>query len=627
MSDTRVTPSKRVIGASLLPPVALGAVASTSPTANPTADVVSTASPPKLQGASAAPTAGIGRKGAAALKQLFENELRTLADRYRARYGAAVVKKQDHGWDVDKAEAETRAAIAAIIDPTRSQDAMVADFQLLAHKFINAMNDYHVNMALLRTSEARLPFRIRPIEGRYAVSSVDREKLPESDFPFQEGDEVLEIDGKPITEAVTRNLAYLPRSNAKADDAAAATMLTVLRGRVAEPLPSEQTRTIKFKRADGKVLTHDLAWNVTSERINPKPVGSGILNIRGAEAPRTRTLDMTAHRFVDQEAIQAAKSPKSGAADPFLMGGRKTLLPDLGPIIFRTDSKNPFDAYVYRTPEGKNVGVIRISSFDVDDPDAAVEAFAELIEKFEATTDALVIDQQNNPGGYFHYMMALLSMLSTEPLKMPKQQEKITPQEAFDADELLEELKAVKTDAQARKVLGKTIAGYPVTLDLAEKMRGHARHIKAEFDAGKDFTDAFPLTGIGVVNPSTRATYSKPILCLVNATCYSCGDFFPSALQQNKRALIMGETTAGAGGYVIREKWLNKVGIDFVTITGSVADLGDEDPSRVENPIEGRGVKPEVTYSPTFRDLREDGADMKEAVNRTITGMIATAGR
>jgi hypothetical protein len=156
---------------------------------------------------------------------------------------------------------------------------------------------------------------------------------------------------------------------------------------------------------------------------------------------------MTAHRFVDRDALDDADEAEDEASvDPFLSGGRRTLLPDLGPIIYRTDEKEPFDADVYRTPEGKNVGVIRLPSFGPDDLDEHVEAFATLIEKFEATTDALIIDQQNNPGGYFFYMMSLLSMLSPQPLKMPKQQEKITPQEVADADSTLQSLEKV-TDA------------------------------------------------------------------------------------------------------------------------------------------------------------------------------------
>lgn len=583
-------------------------------------DVFTAAPAPKAESAAPSAAAGVGKKGAEALKAIFENELHTLADRYRARYGAFPVKKKDFGWDVDAAEAKFKAGID--VDPAKSQEDNLAAFQLHAHQFVNAMNDYHVSMSLNRTASARLPFRIRPIGEGFAISSIEREKLPRESFPISEGDEVIAVDGKPIADVIAENMKYLPHSNALADNAAAATMITVLRGRVAEPMPTSQTRSITVKRADGKTLTHDLSWNVTEERIKPKLLGPGSLNIRGMdEEPKMPSLDMTAHRFIDNEALAAAKT---GAVDPFLMGGRKTLLPDLGPIMFRTEPTNPFDAYIYRAPNGKNVGVIRLPTFGVEKPAMNVMEFAKLIEKMEATTDALIIDQNNNPGGYFHYMMALLSMLSPEPMKMPMQQEKITPREAAEADAMLQQLKDVTNDEQAKAVFGgDNIAGFPVSLDVAERFRAYYKHILSEFNAGKDFTDAFPLTGMGTVNPSSRTTYSKPILCLTNATCYSCGDFFPSALKENKRAVIMGETTAGAGGYVIREKWINRVGIDFVTITGSVADLGSEDPSRVERPLEGRGVAPDVKLSPTMRDLRANGIDMKNAVNAQIMKMMS----
>ena len=628
MKTTRLTPTERVIDTSLLPASPLGGATPARPELK--SDVFTVAKTPSAPELTPAEGAAAGKKVAAELRKIMEGEVATLANKYRLRYGPAPVKKADFGWDVDKEEAKAKQAIATVTsDASQSQETMFSACQRVLVGFANAMNDYHVSLRLLRTSAARLPFQIRPIGDGYAISVIDRAKLSKSDFPFEPGDEVIAVDGKPVSEVVADNLKLLPRSNAIADRATAARMLTVLRGATGAPMPNAPTRTFTIKRADGSTHTHDLAWTITAERIKTQPVGSGILNIRGAEPTReVPSLDMTAYGVIDEEALAAAATAAPADVDPFLGGGRKTLLPDLGPVIFRTDTKNPFDAYVYRTPEGKNVGVIRLPEFspaDANKLDKYVDAFAELIEKFEATTDALVIDQQNNPGGYFYYMMALLSMLSPQPLKMPKQNEKITPAEVAEADELLQDLAKVTDDKSAKKALGKAIAGLPVTYDLVEKMRAHSRHILKQAELGKDFTDAFPLGGIGVVNPSSRATYSKPILCLVNATCYSCGDFFPSALQQNKRAVIMGETTAGAGGYVIREKYLNKAGIDYITITGSVADLADKDPSRVEDPLEGRGVKPEIPYSPTLRDLREHGADMAEAVNRTIKGMIEAA--
>ncbi len=628
MKTTRVTPTERVIDSSLLPAASLGKAASSG--AELKSDVFTVGKTPKAPEVAPAEGAAAGKKVAVELRKIMEGEVATLANKYRLRYGPAPVKKADFGWDVDKEEAKSKDAIAkATADASQPQEAMFAACQRVLVDFANAMNDYHVSLHLLRTSAARLPFAIRPIGDGYAISVINRQKLPKSDFPFEPGDEIVAVDGRPVKDVVADNLKLLPRSNAIADRATAAKMLTVLRGEVGAPMPTETTRNFTIKRADGSTTSHDLAWNITAERIKTKPAGSGILNVRST-APKAdvSSLDMTAYRVIDKEALAEAESADEADVDPFLSAGRKTLLPDLGPIIFRTSEKEPFDAYVYRTPEGKNVGVIRLPEFSPDEApklDKYVDAFAELIEKLEATTDALIIDQQNNPGGYFFYMMSLLSMLSPQPMKMPKQNEKITPAEVAQADELLQELEKVTDDKSARKALGKAIAGLSVSYDLVEKMRAHSRHILKQAELGKDFTDAFPLAGIGVVNPSSRATYSKPILCLVNATCYSCGDFFPSALQQNKRAVIMGETTAGAGGYVVREKYLNKAGIDYITITGSVADLADKDPSRVEDPLEGRGVKPEIAYSPTLRDLREDGADMAEAVNLTVAAMIEAA--
>src|SRR5262249_24293614 len=207
MSETRVTP-QRVTDGTLLSsaPIGEAAPSTTSGKAKPElkSDVFAGASAPAQElGAKPADAATATKRIAADLKKLFENEFHTLADRYRARYGAAIIKKRDFGWDIDAIEAKAKKDIAKITaDPSRTQDAILAAFQLMAHQFINAMKDYHVSMALNRTGAARIPFRIRPIEGSYVISSIDREKLPESDFPFQPGDEILEVDGKPVKDAI-----------------------------------------------------------------------------------------------------------------------------------------------------------------------------------------------------------------------------------------------------------------------------------------------------------------------------------------------------------------------------------------------------------------------------------------
>lgn len=61
------------------------------------------------------------------------------------------------------------------------------------------------------------------------------------------------------------------------------------------------------------------------------------------------------------------------------------------------------------------------------------QAFRELITHFQKETDALFIDQVNNPGGSVFYRYALASILSDYPLTMTQHRLRLTQAGFVDA--------------------------------------------------------------------------------------------------------------------------------------------------------------------------------------------------
>jgi C-terminal processing protease CtpA/Prc len=174
----------------------------------------------------------------------------------------------------------------------------------------------------------------------------------------------------------------------------------------------------------------------------------------------------------------------------------------------------------------------------------------------------------------------------------------------------------VKTDKQAQEVLGKTSAGYPVDMQFFQNMCDYSQFIVDQWNQGKTLTDATHLDGVDQIQPSKVASYTKPILLLINELDFSGGDFFPAIMQDNKRATLFGTRTAGAGGFVRDVQFPNRLGISGFSMTGSIAERADH------QPIENLGVRADVQYQPTAADMQGGFQDYVKAVNAAMSKLL-----
>ena len=155
------------------------------------------------------------------------------------------------------------------------------------------------------------------------------------------------------------------------------------------------------------------------------------------------------------------------AANPFMMGARKSFVPRLGTKVWETKDDDIFHAYIFKTPDGKKVGFIRIPSYDGGSKEKA--RFGQIMAKFQKETSALVIDQVSNPGGAIFYLYALASHLTDKTLLTPRHRIIIGESDAqWAADLLLKILQAQQGRAAAKASSedgeeDDEWAGYPVT--------------------------------------------------------------------------------------------------------------------------------------------------------------------
>jgi hypothetical protein len=520
---------------------------------------------------------------------------------YKAEYAPAQWKKAHVGYDL-----ETNFQTALSAAQSRSS-INIKESREIFKNFIYAMQDYHTSIGFTATESASLPLTIKGAGDRFFIAFIDRTKLSEASFPFHVGDELISFDGKPALDAVNAVQAEILANQAGTDRGIAELNLTNRRASRGLNIPMGAVTLGIQAKGSTRASEIQLVWNYTAETIFPR--GDVNNNIQGLLAN-----DITVGSGLFRP-MMLAGFDNSAAENPFGIGSRQTFTPALGAKIFETESTNTFHAYIYKNKEGKLIGYLRLPSYvpDAGNYKKAVADFAGIIARFEETTDSMVIDQVNNPGGSVFYLYTLASMLTDQPLRNPLHRMSVTQGDVMEALTTIKQLAAVTDDESAKKVIGDS-NGYPVSYEFAQLTLNYSRFLVSEWEAGRKLTRPFWIGGVDHINPAATH-YTKPILVLINHLDFSGGDFFPTIMQDNKRATIMGSRTAGAGGYVVDVKIPNNVGIDSFRVTESIAERVDG------NPIENLGVTPDISYEITPADYQNKFVPYVNAIQSAISSI------
>jgi hypothetical protein len=532
--------------------------------------------------------------------------LEFMRNAFHTQYAPAEWKKNFAQWDLDDQINQAEETIK------KATTISNRDYRNLLLRLFQSARDYHTSISFVTTEAASLPFAVKGAGGRYFIVYIDRTKLSEDAFPFQIGDELVRFGDQSADEAVKEILSNTITNSAQTDQERAEQYLTARTAARGHKVPRGPiTIGVKAKGSD-TVYTRQIIWEYAPEKIP-----SDVLAQKLSSAQKAQEELPLLNRQMIAGDFQAA--PGASLVDnPYTLGARKTFTPALGKKIWQSDDKDPFYAYIFQNTDKKLIGYVRIPSYVASmyttDSFAAVAHFKKLVSLFESTTDALVIDQVNNPGGSVSYLYTLASMLSDQAIKTPKHRMKITPADVRDALKGLEKVTQIKSDEDAEKLLKEQLDGYPASYETAQFFKNYYEFIISEYSAGHVFTAPYWLEGVDQINPAPDH-YTKPILLLINGLDFSGGDFFPATLQDNKRVKTFGTRTAGAGGYVLDFTYPNTFGVDTFRLTGSIAERVDS------NPIENLGVKPDVEYSINADDLQNDYRGYVKAIQQTVSEM------
>jgi len=555
------------------------------------------------------------------LKKKMMADLDIIKNAFEVKYAPKEWKKTYCGWDLNEQINAAKAKIKA------KENITVKDYQKILREFFFSCCDIHVGIYFHSTEVAKLPFQVRGAQGRYFISWV-HEKMP---FPISVGDEVISFDGRPIHEVIEELKNSLRFPNTKTHQGYTEILLTLRYGQMVDKVPKgqiligikhSQPKQIIIPSSDNKapnitlniqkdqLESYPFEWDYKPEAISAGPYRS---MYRAPKRP-----DMPSHNFNDRNMLSplyermcsALKRYENQSDDEYehpTLGCKKSGLPPLGEVVWETVEKFNFHAYLFRTQDKRVVGYIRIPSFEPgNNAERKIGDLADLINLFEMTSDALIIDLIDNPGGQAIYTYAVASLCSKTPLRVYLERQTITTDDVHHA--------YAKLNNENPSI--DFISGYPVDAKFFEEEKKHNRFIIDQWNQGHTLTDSSYNFGISVLKPHPWANCTKPIMVLVNHMDISAADFFPAILQDNKRATIFGSRTAGAGGYIVRESHQNLFGINFYSLTGSIAERFDK------KPIENLGVTPDVPYEVTPDDLQNNYQGYLQAVNDALKELL-----
>ena len=537
----------------------------------------------------------------AQLKQMMLSDLDSIRSMIAARYAPAGWKKEQYGWDLD---AEIRKAKDEV---NASENFGVKDYQNLVKRLLNSMKDYHVSVSFYSTEMAYLPLSLTEAGGRYFISGINRKALPEDVFPFKTGDEITAFDGKPVAEAVAELKRKSGVDDVQQTDAAMAAMFLTFRAGASGDAVPQGPVSIGIKPAGAaEPVTYPMKWLYVPELIAPQPYVSK--GAPGLKIPMS---------WLGMMMVQVSAAPGYDQAS-YSLGNKDGFLPDFGEKTWTAPADNSFRAYVYKSPStGRSIGFVRIPTYAVEDPEKSAKDFAALVPELQDRTDALVIDETNNPGGIVFYLYALAGMLTDRPLTVPTHYISLTQSDVSEAIKFLQQTASAKTEEDALNLLGPDMAGYPVSLELLNNWKAFYASTIKQWSEGRTITSPLPVYGIAAVQPDPKTRYTKPLLVLTDQLDFSGGDFFPAILQDNKRAVIFGERTAGAGGVVKDYKRENNLlGVEAIHLTATIAQRAGGEP------IENLGVSPDVPYRVTPDDVQGNYAGYVKAADAAVNALV-----
>lgn len=490
-------------------------------------------------------------------------DLTQLASQYAKNYGPYEWKRDVQGFDLLR--------LTPWLQRIAHSDDL--DFQEALIEYVASLNDAHDLIAFPTTFSASLPLTLDIYDGKVLIDSINRVRLPQSQFPFVVGDEVIAVDGRPVQAIIESFRKYAISANPRSTDRTAASRI-VSRSQQIMPHAFQvgDTSTMAIRlAATGATTTFTIPWTkngipVLSQGPVPGPVrGNGRLFLATdgqditAGLPQGSTAAATIFKVGDRgpsdDTLPAYMEPirpllnASVSPDYYSILGFGSRFPIFALPAGFTDLNAPCPTCLVRageplfyffasftTPSGVRVGFVRIPSMSPPSTAIALTQLDRAVALFGATTDALIVDVMRNPGGSVAFVEAVSQRLIPTTFHTIGFEIRSTAAWLFS-------FAAQLTNARLNP------ATPPATL---ANLEANYNAVLAAFNENRGRSPAVSLNSTGSLQlEPVGGAYVKPLMVLTDEFSASGGDMFPALIQSNRRGPIFGWRTMGAGGSVV----------------------------------------------------------------------------
>jgi|GEM_PF-5876425 len=540
------------------------------------------------------------------LKLLFSN----LSSAFSQHYAFSDFKQKTQSWSLLNELAQIPCAIKDRNHFTHE------DLKSELLKTIQGASDPHLKIAFESTARSHLPIQLRCFDLKVQQKTVNcfiswiEPKLGDSLQLFV-GDQILSIDGISIFKALNSLFPLKDRPNVGADLRIAETFAFDRAGHMGHKVPKGEFWISIVRK--GQISERKLDWISTEEGVEFDPL------------PR----DQSAPQKIPPQSPPSIFKFKS-ALNPFTRGNKIGYLPMLGQPILKTPPASSFFAYSFKH-NNRVFGSLRLPTFHVLNHDQQIQEYKRWIGIFESSTDALVVDVSNNPGGSVTFMNAVASLMTNRELHAMQFQRTLGADDVRRAVALKQLASLVNDDLSAKSVFGNSLQGFPMSYAMVKSLLIEANSYLSSWKSKFKLTPPGLLEGVDIIRPfplteeekkrGQPGFYTKPILIITDERTMSSAEFFTAILVDNGRAstIGIGQSTAGGGGTVRDVSFPNSYGIHHLTLTDSIAIRPNG------QWIEEIGVPAQSRYQESAADLLNSYQGFKDLVLNKL--MEATIGK
>jgi len=525
------------------------------------------------------------------------SDAQTLVAMFENRYAPVQWKKDYLGISLDDLTSNLMSEIYR-------EDISDAEFYAAMARFSGGVKDTHNWFIIPSTLTSYLGFVTDYVEGKVLIESVDREILPEEKFPFVRGDELISIDGEATEDIMARLSEFCSEGNEIAEKRFLAYDITNRRQRYYPEIPTGESTIEVFSQERGAKESVTLEWQTWGNPL------AGETSSDLTKNAATRTTQNEGEKWPSPlkrlrwSAMDMERIKGSGIRDPepfFTLWDS-----------FVERSKEPLYSGMFLF-EGKRIGFIRIHTWNPDDSTPWFEFLEKEIAFLEKETDALIIDQTNNGGGWICLGEEVSRFLVTEPIPSNYFQLRANRHMLLSFEEWYNEVLSDDNVSDEKKIV-----------------EGILEELRRAIAEGDTLTKPISLcAGDGSIHPYRTGdgeitTYSKPVMMLINEWSISTADMTPAPLQDAGRVVMFGGRTCGAGGNV---ETTPRIGYSDFQISQTESLTVRPKPVMSPNGIETRylenvGVIPDVEYQVTVDDFMNGYLGYRQAIENTLREIL-----